>query len=61
MQTILIGRLKISSRLATSLGIEMDDFELAPFYNKGGAVKVSQVFGDELDDILKELNEVLVG
>ncbi|MBA7601870.1 hypothetical protein ES703_08954 [subsurface metagenome] len=51
----------IKEHIATSLGIEMDDFELAPFYEKGGAVKVSQVFGDELDEILGELNEVLVG
>lgn len=50
----------IKNHIATSLSIGMDDFELAPFYEKGGPVKVYQVFGDELDEILEELNEVLV-
>lgn len=49
----------IKDHIATSLSIEMNDFELAPFYEKGGAVKLYQVFGKELDSILEELNEVL--
>ncbi len=44
---------------ATSLSIGMDDFELAPFHQKGGAVKVNQLFGKELDGLLKDLNERL--
>ena len=50
----------IKEHIATSLSIEMEDFEFAPFYEKGGAVKVYQLFGDELDSLLGELNEVLV-
>jgi type I restriction enzyme, R subunit len=50
----------IKNHIATSLSIEMNDFKYAPFYEKGGAIKAYQVFGDELDKILKELNEVLV-
>jgi len=49
----------IKNHIATSLEIEMDDFEYTPFQEKGGAVKAYQVFGDELDKVLEELNEVL--
>jgi type I restriction enzyme R subunit len=49
----------IKDHIATSLGIEMEDFELAPFYEKGGAVKAYQLFGPELNNLLAELNEVL--
>jgi len=49
----------IKNHIAASLSIEMDDFKYAPFYEKGGAIKAYQVFGDELDRILKELNEIL--
>jgi type I restriction enzyme R subunit len=49
----------IKDHIATSLSIGMDDFELAPFNQKGGAVKVYQLFGKELDGILKDLNERL--
>ena len=51
--------LMIKDHIATSISIGMDDFELAPFHEKGGPVKVSQVFGQELDNILEELNAVL--
>ena len=50
----------IKGHIATSLSIGIDDFELAPFYERGGAVKVYQLFGQEVDNILEELNEVLV-
>ncbi len=46
--------------IATSLSIAMDDFESVPFNQKGGAIKAYQVFGQELDKVLEELNEVLV-
>lgn len=51
----------IKDHIATSLSIEIDDFEDVPFYEKGGAIKIYQLFGDDLDSILEELNEVLVG
>ena len=40
-------------------GIEVDDFDLAPFAQEGGLGKVHQVFGDDLNKILDELNGVL--
>jgi type I restriction enzyme R subunit len=39
--------------------IEIDDFEYAPFAQKDGAVRAYQVFGDRLQPLLDELNEVL--
>jgi type I restriction enzyme R subunit len=49
----------IKDHITTSLAIEMDDFQLSPFQEKGGALRVYKLFGQELDKILKELNEVL--
>lgn len=49
----------IKGHIATSLSIEMDDFEYTPFQEKGGPLKVSQLFGQHLNGILAELNEVL--
>jgi len=49
----------IKDHIATSLAIQMDDFEYAPFYEKGGVVKVYQIFGKELSSVLEELNEAL--
>lgn len=51
----------IKNHIATSLSIEIDDFEDVPFYEKGGAIKIYQLFGDDLTNILEELNEVLAG
>ncbi len=51
----------IKDHIALSLSIEMEDFELAPFYERGGAVKAYLLFGKGLNNILEELNEALVG
>jgi len=45
--------------VAINLGIAPDDFEYAPFSQHGGLGKVHQLFGDKLDTIIEELNEVL--
>ena len=49
----------IKDHIATSLRVEIDDFENIPFQAKGGAIKVYQLFGDALDTILETLNEGL--
>ena len=49
----------IKDHVAASLSIEMEDFEYASFYEKGGPVKVYQLFGNDLNWILDELNERL--
>lgn len=38
---------------------EATDFEYAPFAQEGGLGKVHQLFGDELNAIIEELNETL--
>ena len=50
----------IKDHIASSLSIEMEHFEYEPFYEKGGPIKAFQVFGDDLSDIMGELNEELV-
>ena len=45
--------------IATSLEVDVDDFDYAPFVEAGGLGKAVQVFGKELGRIVKELNEVL--
>lgn len=49
----------MKDHIATSLAIEIDDFENVPFNQKGGAVKAGQIFADELNPILEELNAAL--
>ncbi|MCC7179923.1 MAG: DEAD/DEAH box helicase family protein [Acidobacteria bacterium] len=49
----------IRDHIATSLEIDIDDFDLTPFAGEGGLAKASQVFGKELRTIVSELNEVL--
>jgi len=47
----------IKEHIATSLSIGIDDFEMALFNQRGGAVKIYQLFGQQLNGILEELNE----
>ena len=49
----------IKDHIATSLDIDMEDFEEIPFKAKGGLIRVHQLFGEELTGILAELNERL--
>jgi type I restriction enzyme R subunit len=49
----------IRDHIATSLSIEPNDFNYAPFSQRGGLGKAHQLFGDELPKLLDELNEVL--
>lgn len=50
----------IRDHIATSLSIESDDFDYAPFAQQGGLGKAAQLFGDRLPGLLDELNEALV-
>ncbi|MGH8527685.1 MAG: type I restriction-modification enzyme R subunit C-terminal domain-containing protein, partial [Gammaproteobacteria bacterium] len=45
--------------IATSLEIDLDDFDLTPFANEGGLARVTKVFGKNLAIVVRELNEVL--
>lgn len=49
----------ICDHIATSLSIEPEDFDYAPFSQRGGLGKAHQLFGEQLPKLLDELNEVL--
>jgi len=49
----------IRDHIAANLGIETNDFDYAPFAQQGGLGKVHQLFGDELTNIIEELNDAL--
>lgn len=45
--------------VANSFSIDKDDFDLSPFNAEGGLSKMWQLFGEETDEIINELNEIL--
>ncbi len=49
----------IKDFVANSFHVDRDDFELDPFNKNGGLGKMWQLFGEEMDGIIEELNEVL--
>ncbi len=51
----------IRDHIAGSVSMAMGDFQYAPFNQQGGLGKVYELFGEELEGLLGELNEALVG
>jgi type I restriction enzyme R subunit len=49
----------IKNHIATSMEIEKEDLQRVPFNNRGGIVRASELFGNELDEMLNEMNEEL--
>lgn len=49
----------IKEHITTSLTIEIQDFEYAPFQQRGGPIKAYQVFGQDLRLLLSQINEAL--
>ena len=49
----------IRDHVATSLSIEPEDFDYAPFSQRGGLGRAAQIFGEKLPELLGELNEAL--
>lgn len=49
----------VRDHMATSLTIEPDDFDLEPFAQEGGLAAAHEVFGDDLNRLLDELNGTL--
>lgn len=49
----------IKDHIVSSVRIEKDDFELSPFVDNGGLGKFYNVFGEETENILKEINNEL--
>ncbi len=50
----------IKDHISASLDVTTEDFDYAPFYEKGGLMKVYNLFGESLNKMLEELNERLV-
>lgn len=51
----------IKEHIATSLRIGEDDFDYAPFHERGGVMRAYKLFGQDLGGIMDELNEALTG
>ncbi len=49
----------IRNHVMTSFHIERDDLELSPFDTNGGLGKMYKLFGEDMDTLINELNEVL--
>jgi type I restriction enzyme R subunit len=50
----------IRDHIMTSLRFERDDLDFAPFDAQGGLGKMHQLFGDQMDGLIEELNGELV-
>jgi type I restriction enzyme R subunit len=46
-------------QIATTVTVEPEDFEFAPFSQRGGLGKAHQLFGEQLTKLLDELNTTL--
>lgn len=49
----------IKDHVVSSYHIEIEDLDYTPFDSQGGRGKMHQLFGNEMNDIINELNEVL--
>jgi len=49
----------IKDHIASSFHLEMDDLDYTPFDSQGGRGKMYQLFGDRMNKVIDELNEVL--
>lgn len=49
----------IKDYVANSFHIDLDDFDLSPFIANGGLTKMWNLFGEQTDEIINELNEAL--
>ena len=50
----------IKDHIAISFHVEVDDLDYTPFDAQGGRGKMWQLFGDDMQKVIDELNEVLV-
>lgn len=49
----------IKDHIATSFYLDKDDLDYSPFDSKGGLMRIWQLFGENLDEIIDELNREL--
>ena len=50
----------IKEHIASSFHLDRDDLDYAPFNAKGGLMKMWQLFGKDMDEVIDELNTELV-
>ncbi len=50
----------IKDHVVSSYHIDMDDLDYTPFDARGGRGKMYQLFGNEMNDLIDELNKILV-
>ena len=50
----------IKEHISSSFHLEREDLDYAPFDSKGGIGKMYQLFGDDMDTIIHEINQALV-
>jgi len=49
----------IKDHVLRSYHIELNDLDYTPFDSQGGKGKMFQLFGDQMNDLIEELNEAL--
>ena len=49
----------LKDHIATSFHVEVDDLDYTPFDAQGGRGKMHELFGDQMHDVIDELNEAL--
>ncbi len=49
----------IRDHIISSFHMERDDLDMSPFDAQGGMGRMHQLFGDRMDVVIGELNEVL--
>lgn len=50
----------IKDHIATSFNLDKDDLDYSPFDSKGGLMKMHDLFGENMNEIINELNNELV-
>jgi type I restriction enzyme, R subunit len=50
----------IKEHIASSFHLEREDLDYSPFDRQGGVGKMYQLFGEEMDTIIQEINQALV-
>ena len=51
----------IRDHITNSFHLDRDDLDMAPFDSKGGMGQMYNLFGNQMDSVIDELNEVLAG
>ncbi len=49
----------IRDHIVSSFHLDRDDLNMVPFDAKGGLGKMHRLFGDQMDEVIGEMNEAL--